>query len=134
MCQREISRKRKKKEALERKLLQEGYDKSSILRDGKEILANRTIQLLQTRILHIYLNIKQQQLDVSRLADSSKKRIKLRRSIAANTTMLDCNIDRYNAIIHLSKEPLSSIGKADALDGKFSWHLSSGMMLHRIYN
>ena len=68
MCQREVSRKRKKKEALERKLLQEGYDKSSILRDGKEILANRTIQLLQTRILHIYLNIKQQQLDVSRLA------------------------------------------------------------------
>ena len=68
------------------------------------------------------------------VSDTSKKRVKLRRSIAANTTLLDCNVDRYNAIIHLSKQPLSAISKADALSGKFAWQPSRGMMLLRIYN
>ena len=63
-----MNRKKKKKESLEMKLLDEGYDRDTVLREGKEILANRTIRLLQTRMVHIYLNIKQQQLDISRLA------------------------------------------------------------------
>ena len=68
------------------------------------------------------------------VSDTSKEQVKLRRSIAANTTLLGCNVDRYNAIIHPSKEPLSAINKADALSGTFAWHPSRGMMLLRIYN
>ena len=66
--QAEITRKRKKIESLERKLLLDGVEKEDALRDGKDHLTNDTLQLLRTRMVHIYLNIQQQKHEIARLA------------------------------------------------------------------
>ena len=66
--QAEITRKRKKIESLERKLILDGYDKEDALRDGKDHLTNNMLELLRTRMVHIYLNIQQQKHKIARLA------------------------------------------------------------------
>ena len=53
---------------LEAKLCSGTYCKDQALVDGREFLTQHTLELLQTRILHTYLNIQQQKLEVSRLA------------------------------------------------------------------
>lgn len=63
-----FSRKRKRMEQLEGKLITREYKKDDVLRDGKEFLTNHTLELLRTRLLHTYLNLQQQKLEVSRLA------------------------------------------------------------------
>ena len=50
------------------KLCSDGYKKDQALSDGKSLLTQHTLELLKTRILHTYLNIQQQKLEISRLA------------------------------------------------------------------
>ena len=68
-----VSRKRKRLELLEGKLITREYKKDDVLRDGKEFLTMHTLELLRTRLLHTYLNLQQQKLEVSRLAGENYK-------------------------------------------------------------
>ena len=57
----DIARKKKKKRKnLQKKLLSVDYVKAAALTDGKEDLANKTLDFLRTRMTHVYLNIQQQ--------------------------------------------------------------------------
>ena len=53
---------------LECKLVSGNYSLNDALVDGKELLTQQTLELLQNRLLHIYLNIQQQKYEISRLA------------------------------------------------------------------
>ncbi len=57
--QAEITYKRKKIELLEQKLIFDGYDREDALCDGKDHLTKNMLELLCTRMVHIYLNIQQ---------------------------------------------------------------------------
>ncbi len=57
---------------LEKKLLSEGHNREELLRDGKKCIVDHNLELLQTRIVHLYLNINQQNCEISRLAGAYK--------------------------------------------------------------
>eukprot|EP00794_Sanderia_malayensis_P016313 gene16313-17957_t len=115
-------RKKKRMALLERKLFCDGcYTKEEALRDGKEQLTEQTIDVLRTRLVHIYINLKQQKLEVSKLADSSKKRIKIRKQILKNTSVLESTVDKYNLVSSISSKRYSKLEKADMALGKFAW-------------
>eukprot|EP00794_Sanderia_malayensis_P013633 gene13633-15057_t len=115
-------RKKKRMALLERKLFcDSGYTKEEALRDGKEQLTEQTIDVLRTRLVHIYINLKQQKLEVSKLADSSKKRIKIHKQISKNTSVLESTVDKYNLVSSISSKRYSKLEKADVALGKFAW-------------
>ena len=66
--QKDITQKQKKLELLEKKLASETYSRTDLLRDGKAYVVGHTLELLRTRIVHLYLNLNQQNCEVSRLA------------------------------------------------------------------
>ena len=65
--------KKRRLEQLETQLASKGYNKDNILNDGKQLSANNALAILQTRIVHIYLNVQQLQLEISRLAGGIDK-------------------------------------------------------------
>eukprot|EP00794_Sanderia_malayensis_P014508 gene14508-16017_t len=115
-------RKKKRMAVLERKLFcDSSYTKEEALRDGKEQLTEQTIDVLRTQLVHIYINLKQQKLEVSKLADSSKKRINIRKQISKNTSVLESTVDKYNLVSSISSKRYSKLEKADVALGKFAW-------------
>lgn len=78
-------RKRRRMEQLEAKLVTGEYRKVDALRDGKEFLTQHTLELLRTRLLHTYLNIQQQKMEVSRLAGEAQHCYEV--SFSYNTTV-----------------------------------------------
>eukprot|EP00795_Rhopilema_esculentum_P016199 gene16199-7570_t len=110
----------RKMENLEKKLLAGGYDKETALRDGKGHLAERTLELLRTRIVHTYLNIQQQKHDISRVSDTSKRRTKIRKALGKNVKLLEKTVEKYNVVVNLTNGPNPL--KLDAVSsGIFAW-------------
>eukprot|EP00112_Aurelia_sp_Birch-Aquarium-sp1_P005752 Seg1652.5 transcript_id=Seg1652.5/GoldUCD/mRNA.D3Y31 product="hypothetical protein" protein_id=Seg1652.5/GoldUCD/D3Y31 len=114
-------RKRRRMEQLEAKLVTGEYRKVDALRDGKEFLTQHTLELLRTRLLHTYLNIQQQKMEVSRLADTSKKRIKIRKTMSKNSTLLEATVEKYNKVKNLSTSDIAELDKNDVASGTFAW-------------
>eukprot|EP00794_Sanderia_malayensis_P019710 gene19710-21656_t len=113
---------------LERKLFcDSSYTKEEALRDGKEQLTEQTIDVLCTQLVHIYINLKQQKLEVSKLADSSKKHINIRKQISKNTSVLESTVDKYNLVSSISSKRYSKLEKADVALGKFAWQTDAAL-------
>eukprot|EP00795_Rhopilema_esculentum_P006503 gene6503-11960_t len=111
--------KRRRLEQLETQLASKGYNKDNILNDGKQLSANNALAILQTRIVHIYLNVQQLQLEISRLADTSKKRTKLRRKVSSTVVLLNTTVEKYNKVAQLLQ--VRTLDPNDVKAGKFSW-------------
>jgi len=123
----DLERKRRKLSVLESELVASGYKTEDLLRDGKKLSAESTLKILRTRMVHIYLNMQHLQLEIARLADTSKKRTKIRRRLSQNSSLLNATTSRYNKVASLVQAPL--LDPQDVVSGKFSWKRQDGKFL-----
>lgn len=63
------------------------------------------------------------------VVDTSKKRIKIRRSMSKNSSLLETTVSKYNAVVKLSAVQVPEISLAEISSGRFTWQGGSGMNL-----
>eukprot|EP00794_Sanderia_malayensis_P010310 gene10310-11376_t len=59
------------------------------------------------------------------ISDTSKKRIKICKSISSSKKSLDASVDKYNVVLKLTSPCEPQLDKADVAAGKFAWQRDS---------
>ncbi|XP_028394843.1 uncharacterized protein LOC114518989 [Dendronephthya gigantea] len=95
----------------------EEFDRPSVIEEGKRLLVQRSLNVLQTKIEMVYFSIVKRTSAISKLADTSKQRAKLRRKTVADKEQMKNLVEQYSALYDGNKP----IEFAAVLAGKFPW-------------